>query len=195
MTEEQDKTVKPSKKTIKVPDNYYYYGDPARVIDRVDQLAKLDGDPQFQEQRQQLAREVLSFCPVPFLDELVAALELRTQEATEALKNKASRQEIVLPHLNLSEGEKNPISNLALQLLNEKIMNADAEQLLPILRLIQTYIKRQLYCEDSATQKIERLKDEKKRFDKAIEVERTQLVSDQQAIFIDFAGKLSNLDF
>ena len=199
MTEQQkttaDSFVNSLEETVKLPENYYFYGDPAGVIDRVDQLVKLNGDLQIQDQRQQLAREILSFCPVPFLDELIIALELKNQEVVEKLKIKASRQEINLIHRSFNEEEKKQISALASKLLIEKIVATDSEKLLPILRFVQKYILVQIKHQNSIYQEITNLNQQKDQLSQLIQAKEAQLMADRQAIFFEFIGKLSNSDF
>lgn len=199
MTEQQKTTansfVNSLEETVKLPENYYFYGDPAGVIDRVDQLVKLNGDLQIQDQRQQLAREILSFCPVPFLDELIIALELKNQEVVEKLKIKASRQEINLIHRSFNEEEKKQISALASKLLIEKIVATDSEKLLPILRFVQKYILVQIKHQNSIYQEITNLNQQKDQLSQLIQAKEAKLMADRQAIFFEFIGKLSNSDF
>ena len=199
MTEQQkttaDSFVNSLEETVKLPENYYFYGDPAGVIDRVDQLVKLNGDLQIQDQRQQLAREILSFCPVPFLDELIIALELKNQEVVEKLKIKASRQEINLIHRSFNEEEKKQISALASKLLIEKIVATDSEKLLPILRFVQKYILVQIKHQNSIYQEITNLNQQKDQLSQLIQAKEAKLMADKQAIFFEFIGKLSNSDF
>jgi hypothetical protein len=199
MTEQQkttaDSFVNSLEETVKLPENYYFYGDPAGVIDRVDQLVKLNGDLQIQDQRQQLAREILSFCPVPFLDELIIALELKNQEVVEKLKIKASRQEINLIHRSFNEEEKKQISALASKLLIEKIVATDSEKLLPILRFVQKYILVQIKHQNSIYQEITNLNQQKDQLSQLIQAKEAKLMADRQAIFFEFIGKLSNSDF
>lgn len=199
MTEQQkttaDSFVNSLEETVKLPENYYFYGDPAGVIDRVEQLVKLNGDLQIQDQRQQLAREILSFCPVPFLDELIIALELKNQEVVEKLKIKASRQEINLIHRSFNEEEKKQISALASKLLIEKIVATDSEKLLPILRFVQKYILVQIKHQNSIYQEITNLNQQKDQLSQLIQAKEAKLMADRQAIFFEFIGKLSNSDF
>jgi hypothetical protein len=182
-------------KTVELPANYYFFGDPARVIDRASQLAKLDGDPNVQEQRQQFAWEVLSFCPVPFLDELIEALIAKTEESIKTLRDKASRSEINLRMRNFAEEEKNQISALALQILSEKILNSDTEEILPILSFIQEYIKRQMNQQSKVDQEIMYLEKEKALLNEQIAMKREELVEDKKAIFLEFLAKLTKEDF
>jgi len=178
-----------------IPSSYYQYGHPDRVIDRVAKLAKLNGDPHLQNERQQLVREVLTFCPVPFLDELIEALISKTQEATKTLRDKASRNELNLRFNHISSNEeKNQISALALKLLSEKIMSADSEKILPILRFIQEYIKVQLDYQDLVFQEIAELQEQKDWLTKEIQIKEQEGEEIKRVVFIDFVGKLSSLD-
>ncbi len=181
-------------KTISLPGNYYFDGDPGRVIDRVTALAKLDGDPQLQDKRQLLAKEVLSFCPVPFLDELIEALSSNTDAAMEVLRDKASHNEINLQSSNMLEAEKNQISALALTLLTEKIINTDSEKVLPILRFIQKYIEAQMEYQAQVIQELAELEKQRKQLTHEIRMKEEALAEDQRLIFIDFVGKLSSFE-
>jgi hypothetical protein len=108
MTEEKDLVIK------ELPRNYYYSGKPDTVIDRVANLAKLNGNPELAEQRALMVREVLTFCPVPFLNELIEALENPSDSTIKLLIDSASHGEINLKTDNLlSTEQKNQISTLA----------------------------------------------------------------------------------
>lgn len=193
-----EETVK-QKKLTTLPANYYFFGDPGRVIDQAGKLAQLDGNINLQDQRQSLAKDVIIFCPVPFLDELIEALASSIEEkedSVKALRDKASNNEVSLKtNHNLSEEEKNQMSALALQLLNEKIINSNTDQILTILRFVQKYIEVQVYCQDLAMLKIAKLDAQKKQLDKKIQIEEFQLKQKQETIFYDFAQQLSQLDF
>lgn len=182
-------------KTVELPVNYYFFGDPSRVIDRASQLARLDGDPNVQELRQQFAQEVLSFCPVPFLDELIEALIAKTEESIKTLRDKASRSEINLRMRNFAEEEKNQISALALQILSEKILNSDTEEILPILSFIQEYVKKQSLHQFVVDREIQYLEEKKAQLTGQIELKQEGLANSQKAIFLEFLGKLSSSDF
>lgn len=195
MTEEKRVQTDTSKKTVELPTNYYFFGDPARVIDRASQLAKLDGNPNVQEQRQQFAKEVLSFCPVPFLDELIEALIAKTEASIKTLIDKASRSEINLRIRNFTEEEKNQVSALALQILSEKILSSDTDEILPILSFIQEYVKKQTLRKFMVDQEIRFLEDKKALLDEQIQIKRGELVEDRKAIFLEFLGKLSSQNF
>ncbi|MFA6814305.1 MAG: hypothetical protein GX943_01690 [Candidatus Pacebacteria bacterium] len=195
MSEENQNQSNLPKKITELPGNYYFDGNPSRVIDRVADLAKLDGDPYSQDERYLLAREVLSFCPVLFLDELIEALILNTQEAIKKLRDKASHNEINLHVKNYSEEEKNQISALALKLLREKIISADSEQILAILRFVQEYIRVQISRKDSFVQETTKLQNEKDQLAEKIRIKGEEFVEDQKAVFFDFLQKLSQEDF
>ena len=179
-------------KQLAVPANYYFFGDPGRVIDRVNNFLQLDNADSTADQRLALAAEVLNFCPVPFLDELITALDLQTRENFLNLRNKASKNEINLRHeYYLSKEEANQVSALALHLLSEKIINSEAEEILPILRFVQQYIKAQSQLQELTNSNIDQLSTEIKRLSKEIEEEKSSLAQDQASLASDFALKLS----
>jgi hypothetical protein len=190
-----EETVIFPKKITELPRNYYFYGDPAAVIDRATELAKLDGDPRLQDQRQLLAQEVLNFCPVPFLDELIEALTSNTQEAGEKLRDKAKRYDINLYANNYSEEEKNQIASLALKILNEKILNTNVEQVLPILLFVQEYIRKQTLYKSIVDREVLYLEAKKSQLSDQINLKQEELADGQKTIFLEFLGKLSSSDF
>lgn len=182
-------------KQLDVPANYYFFGDPGRVLDRVKQLLQLDNTDSTENQRLLLAIEVLSFCPVPFLDELITALDSKTRENVINLRNKASKNEINLrSQYSLSEEELGQVSALALHLLSEKIINSNAEEILPILRFVQQYIKAQNELQQSTNLEITELNTKIKRLLEEIEGKKSSLVQDQASLASDFALKLSEWD-
>ncbi|NLG06197.1 MAG: hypothetical protein GX559_00670 [Candidatus Pacebacteria bacterium] len=182
-------------KQLDVPANYYFFGDPGRVLDRVEQLLQLDNADSAADQRLALAVEVLSFCPVPFLDELITALDSQTRENVINLRNKASKNEINLrTQYWLSEEETSQVSASALHLLSEKIINSKAEEILPILRFVQQYIKDQNELQELTNSNIDQLSAEIKRLSEEIEKEKLSLEQDQVSLAYDFAVKLSQWD-
>ena len=201
MTEEVKDQSSLPKDEASLPRNYYVNGDPARVIDRVTDLAKLDGNPHLVDKRLLLAEEIINFCPVVFLDELVRVLATSSEkgvdeEAIKALRDRASNNEIILKRNNsLSEEEKNQLSALAVESLSEKIINAENEQVLRILRFVQQYIKDQLDHQNVVGRQIADLQNQLNQIADKIKTKEQWLVEDQKTIFFDFATRLINSDY
>jgi predicted HTH domain antitoxin len=190
MSEKNDLVVK------ELPRNYYYNGHPDTVIDRVANLAKLNGNPELSEKRALMVREVLTFCPVPFLNELIEALETPNNATIELLINKASRGEINLKTDNsLSVEQKNQISALAFNLLVEKINSSDAKKLLPILYFVKEYISAQKAVELMSDREVMEIEKEVGELRKKIDLERDRLRETQQDLLLLFIKKLNNFNF
>ena len=190
MSEKNDLVVK------ELPRNYYYNGHPDTVIDRVDALAKLNGNPELSEKRALIIREVLTFCPVPFLNELIEALEKPSDETIKLLINKASHGEINLKTNNsLSAEQKNQISTLAFNLLVKKINSSSAEKLLPILYFVKEYISAQKAVVLMSDREVMEIEKEMGELRKKIDLERDRLRETQQDLLLLFVKKLNNSNF
>jgi hypothetical protein len=190
MSEENNLIIK------ELPSNYYYNGNPEIVINRVADLARLNGNPELSEKKALMVREVLTFCPVPFLNELIEALETPSDATVELLIDRASHGEINLKTNNtLSAEQKNQISTLAFNLLTEKINNSSAEELLPILYFIREYISVQKARENETNQKIMKIEEQVGHLRKEVEFEKDNLKQDQENLFLLFIQKLNNSNF
>lgn len=190
MSEKKDLAVK------ELPRNYYFNGNPDIVIDRVANLAKLNGDPKLSEKRALMVKEVLTFCPVLFLDELIEALEKPNDTTIKLLINKASREEISLKTNNsLSAEQKNQISALAFELLLKKINSANAEKLLPILHFVKEYVLAQRTVARVSDQEVMKIEEEMGELRKKIDLERDRLRETQEDLLLLFVQKLNNSNF